>query len=365
MGYLVQGRVEISIYFNDEEFLFDNVNVLNYLHISESRKFQLPALTLSIMDRSQYFSRTDALKDGAKITIVLKASGGKSSKTMNFRVFSYESEGGFTYTISGYRDFPIYFNTTSFKPIYGSSTAVLQEVAGRCGMEFDGVSTNDVQNWYPRNLTYAKFVRSVVDHGWVTDTSFMDVAVSASGKMIYRDLNSLTKDPIKLIAYSYADDSYPVTSYELSTSSGFNNQRTGYWNTYLDQSIIVNPQVYSDLTFKSDSKEPLLSIQLREQLSRGQWTYTPIDVGNIHYAYQKASYQNIRFANLLSFGVDFTLPVDTEIEIFDRVSFTVQSEDASITTRYVGIYTVAEKITYVQGANYVEKITAFRHGTNT
>lgn len=364
MGYLVQGRLEVSVYFNDQEFIFDTVNLLNYLHISESRRFQLPALTMSLMDRAQYFSRTNALKDGSKITIVLKAVGSKNSKTMNFRIFSYEAEGAFSYKITGYMDFPLYFNGTSFKPIYGSSSAVLQEIATRCGMEYDGVPTNDVQSWYPKNLTYAKFARSVVDHAWVVDSSFMDVAVSSSGKMIYRDVNNLTAEPVKLIAYSYAENSYPVTSCEMSTSSGFNNLQTGYWNAYLDQSIVVDNKLYNDLPFKPDSKDPLLNLELRGKLERGQWTYTPIDVGNTHYAYQKAAYQNNRYANLLSFGVDFTIPLDTQLEIFDRVSYTVQNDDSSIATRYAGIYTVAEKIIYVQGANYAEKITAFRHGTN-
>lgn len=365
MGYQVQDRVEISVFFDQKEFIFSSINLLNYLHISESRRFYLPALTISLMDRSQFFSRTNALKDGALITIVLKTVGSNSSKKMNFRIWSYESEGAFNYKITGYLDHPIYWNTTSFKPIYGSSSSVLQEICSRCGLTYDGVATNDVQSWYPRNLTYAAFVRRVVTNAWVTDTSFMDVCVSSRSVMLYRNLNDLSKEPIKLSAYSYVEGSYPVTGYELATSSGFNNVLTGYHNAYLNQSIIVNNSLYNELEFKSDSKNPLLNTDLRSQVTRGQWVYTPIDVGNTHESYQKAEYQNNRYANLLSFGLELLIPIDTTIEVFDRVSFAVQVEDASVATQYAGIYTVAEKVTYVQGANYSEKLVVYRHGTNS
>jgi hypothetical protein len=121
---------------------------------------------------------------------------------------------------------------------------------------------------------------------------------------------------------------------------------------------------YNQLSFTPDSKSPLLNLTVRSQMVTGYQSFGGIDVGNTHDNYEKALYQNLRFANLFSLDVEFLIQTPTPFTLFDTFTFSVDQEANKQDVAYAGTYTIAAKSFLIMGANYAEKLLGTRQGTN-
>jgi hypothetical protein len=107
-----------------------------------------------------------------------------------------------------------------------------------------------------------------------------------------------------------------------------------------------------------------LNTAVRTAAARGYQTYGPIDVGNVHSNYERAAYQNMRFANLYSMDVEFLVLTPTPLTLFNKFTFALEVENEKLDPAYSGNYITAAKAIYVQGTNYAEKIVGTRTGTD-
>jgi hypothetical protein len=308
------------------------------------------------------------LQDGIPIRIVIKPNG-MSTRTYNFRMFNHKREqggGSYTWSIYGYWDAPIYWNTTSTAGIQDTSNGVLKKIAAKCDLKFDGTDTNDQQLWLPKNRSYRAFAKDVCDNGYVNDTSCMLIGVDLDSTLRYKDINNLKPPTKKILAYKYDQFAYTATEISVSAGSGFNNALTGYQNTRYSQSTAGDKphEEIKDLKFKPDTKAPLYNADLKKKLQKGQVRYGPIDVGNVHANYEKASYQNTRYRNLFSLSINLLLFQVTELQLMEQFTFSVQDEETNQDTANAGVYTISGHAIYIKGGSYFEKIGASRHGTN-
>jgi hypothetical protein len=122
--------------------------------------------------------------------------------------------------------------------------------------------------------------------------------------------------------------------------------------------------VTKDLSFKPDVKTPHYNNELKQTFDRGAVRFGPIDCGNAHLNYEVASYQNLRYRNLFSLGLETQMVDTTDVQLCERVALSLQTESTSQDTPNSGVYTVTGRAIYVQGANYAEKLGLCRHGTN-
>jgi len=233
-------------------------------------------------------------------------------------------------------------------------------------LKYDGISTNDAQLWMPQNKAYRMFAKDVANNGYVNDTSCTALCVDLDGTMRYKDVNNLPTATKQIIAYQYKQGYTTAIEVAISASSGFNNAVSGYQNMRVAQSTTGTSQsTITDLSFTFDSKAPLYNQPLKTELKRGPVRFGPIDVGNVHDNYERASYQNTRYRNLFSMGLDLMLPVISDIQLLDQVNFSVQREDAEQDVSNSSAYTVTGHSIYIQGASYFEKLNIVRHGTNS
>ena len=367
MGYAVTDRIEISLFINNVEFPLDSLNLLNFLHIAYTTRGILPTCHLSVFD-ARHSLDSIQLQDGIPLRITVKALN-SSTITYNFRKFHHKKDfngNGFIYEMDGYLDFPQYWAGTSVGGIRGTSNDALSQVASTCGLRFDGTSTNDSQLWLPRNRTFGEFAGMIKRRGYASDGSYMELAVNPDGVLRYKDVNNLEPPTQKVVLGQYVQGAYTAVDYLPHAKSGITNKMTGYQNTRFDQSMVGSSlsTANAQVSFVPDSKSPLYNQAVATGISRGYSTFGGIDVGNTHDNYERAIYQNMRFANLYSLDVEFLMQTPTPFRLLDTFMFAVDQEVNKQDVAFGGVYTIAGKALFVTGTTYAEKLLGTRQGTN-
>jgi hypothetical protein len=371
MGYMLQNRMEVSVFINGNEYPLNTLNLLNSLHITASVRGALPLLSMQIND-VQHVLDTIGLQDGIPIRIVIKPNGGNTT-TYNFRYFNHKRQqngGSYTWTIVGYYDAPLYWNATTCVGIKGNSGDVLSQIAATCGLQYDGINTNDNQLWLPKNKSYRAFAKNIALNGYLTSQSCTGLAVDLDGTLRYKDVNNLPPAQSTVIAYQLPPqgklNTYTALEVSINANSGFNNALSGYQNMRVVQSSVsdTTQQALTTLTVESDSKAPLYNTALQATLKRGPVRFGPIDVGNVHPNYEQASYQNMRYRNMFSMGLDLMIAQVTPLQLMQQINFSLQREDTGQESVNSGVYFITAHSLYIQGASYFEKIGIVRQGTN-
>lgn len=367
MAYIIQNRIELSIFIDDKEYPLEDTNQLNFLHISQQATTFFPTCCFQIVDNARILDII-GLQDGIPIRIVIK-QGENSNQTYNFRMrhrLKQTNNPIPTYTIDGYFDSPMWYAGTTNRNIRGTSGEVMEYIASMCGLNYDGVVTNDSMLWTPQNSKWHQFAKDTTLNAYVNDQSCMCFALDLDGTLLFRDINNLTDNRIQIVANQNQDNAITSIAHSDIAQSGFNNAISGYWNTRISQSATADDShtKIDQLQFKSDSRSPLYNKTVKNDVRAGSVRFTPIDVGNLHPNYHKAAYQNNRYRNLFSLGQQLLLTQPTKFRIFDSINFSVQKEDQSQDVSASGNYTVSGRAIMVQGSNYGEKLVVMRHGTN-
>jgi len=366
MTFRVNDQVTASVFIAGREFLLDYGNSLRSLHIQASSLLHLPQMRISFVDTLDQMPNF-GLQDGAQITVQINST---VTTTRNFRVFHWDRDPapqGFVYTIDCYWDAPRYWAGTSQAGIRGSSSQALQDIASTCGLKWwsKNDNTSDSMLWLPGNKTFAAFARDIARAGYISDTSHMGLAVDSIGNMLYLDINKIPKPEISVgtLAVQGGGHFLMCTDFTPQTKSGTNNLVGGYRHNRYVQSVngtLELDNLEDELQFDSDSKYPLLSQDVRGRMVRGGVSYGHVDFGNVHDKYERAKYQNGRYNLLNSLTGEVLFPFQTSWEPFQNFSLAQPADLES--SQYNGEYTIRDKIIFIQGTTYVEKLVAVKNG---
>lgn len=357
MSYKVKDEIELALYIEDQEYPLGALNCLNFFHCAESTQYLVPTFHFAILDVTKSMTAMN-LTDASRIRLVIKDTD--FQQTMRFRHgthFKPPSGGEELYDVDGFLDCPRFKDGTASLPINATSSGALSEVAGLCGLEYDGDATNDQQLWYPRNLSFSKFVNYIANHGYATDQSHMATAVTLDGTLRYKDVRAIkTFAPV---TYGYSTSGV-LQAMECTpiTDSGMSNSLVGYRHSRVVQSVFKSG-AFDELAVNPKSKDMMVNSQVRDAMKRGTISFSPISWGNEHEQYERARYQNSRFDALRNVGVTLLFPKPTNFKVLDGLQLTTNQHTHSA---YDGEYVVSHKVIYVQGNTYAEKIIAYREG---
>lgn len=365
MPYMLKDRLFVSIQFNGREMPFD-VNALDYVHISSSVRTFLPILTFKITDIQKFLTLNNFLVDGTRITITVGKNQQKAG--YNFRLFSFQEmpSASPSYVIRAYLDHPLYWTSSITEIQRGTTNKVLEEIARRCGMTYQGVNTSDVQAWIPQNLKLAEYARRLRDRGWINDSSCMQLGVTVGGTMRYRNVSDFATYPVLdyFATTKITDRVKPMTDYKIVNKAGFFNVSSGYGERRISQSVDREDEDYSKLSLRKNSAKLMMNTSVQGAITQNKVAFAPINVGNVHANYERALYQNRRMASFFGLGMELMTPSFTEADLMDVVSVEVETPEIKGNRQYSGKYLVTSKVIYTQGANYYEKIELARHGLN-
>lgn len=375
MPYSLADRVYVEVYFNGQEFPFNEVNTLDYIHFIESTRLQLPQLTMSLKDPIRWLMQTGSLGDGSLIRLVYGTTADTSSlATVDFRLVRQSKPAGpgtDTIIIEAILDAPRYMAATLREPITGTSSKVLEQLAQTSGLTFEGVGTSDSQVWYPGNRKINAMVRYVAERGFATENSCMLVAVDASKRMIYRDITSMDSPKVNFGLMDLSGASgIPVTSFVPSTHSGVENIRIGYAGAVVEQNVSADSSLnvkHSAVgTVINEQGSLMVNGELKTLVPEGWVRFSPMSPGNVHQNSESARYQNTRVPSLFSSVLELVSPVKTDVTLLDTVGVAtsvVEQNDPSAVA-WSGSYRVSTKVTYITAGSYAERFTLQRRTVN-
>lgn len=332
---------------------------------------------MDLMDNNNFFTEQVPIADGVQIEIQIGDDSETQPYVMNFRIWKFDpmSVGGVTsYKIVGYYDSPLYMLQSATDSIRATSYSALQQIASKAGLDFDGDQTSDLQTWMPRNQRYGVFATEIARHGYLDGKSFMKLAVTMDGLMLYKNLSNL--DTNKVSAYFIHEDPTPrgdsIPVYQVFdrkhiAASGMKNARGGYAQSVVKQSVLKEGSTTSDLNVKQLTENLMINSDLKEEIDRNRVDVRPIDCGNVHDKYEEALYQNYRNSLVYAVGVNVLLQQQADLDLFDLVNYTVYqvgNSDPELNEALTATYLISSKVVHIQVGNYFEVYGLYTTGMN-
>lgn len=364
----VKDRLYLQIQINGVTLPLDRLNLLSYLHISESVRTYVPMLSMRLIDATKFLTQNQLLTDGALILVTVGI--GDVRRAYEFRLFGTKdvpTGGGTEYSITGYLNAPKYWMESTSKTITGTASSAIQHIANTCNLSFEGVQTSDSQIWLPHNTRYCEFARQVSEHAWLDEHSCLQLALL--GRKVLRLVDVSDFESRKPREFFSNQGGYgnliPVTDYNVLSKAGFFNAASGYKQKKIVQSIVTAADVdLSEINIKRNSHKMSMNRGVKDSVGQSKVTYAPIDVGNVSPTYEKSLYQNRRISNLFNFGAEFVTSKLIESDVLDVVGCDFSKPGVTGIQAISGAFLVTSKVTYIEGMNFYQKCEVYRHGIN-
>lgn len=373
MAISLQGRLSLDVQFNGKSFPFGELQELVYLHMVESVYQTIPTLSLCVKDNNRWLAQNSLLNDGTLVTVSV-STGSETSQpqVFKFRKGAHKEErrvGEVVYTIDGWLDAPRYMNFAARKPIKGSSSSVLANIASDCGLTYRGDGTNDAQTWYPMGRPLQAFAQSIAKHGWASDTSCLCLSVCLDASLVYRDVTAMSTPVATLgLLDTSTPGVIPVTAFEPDAASASGNWQSGYGNLQVEQAAHSRDYNYTHHTHVgSQIEQGALQVSSSLVPDQSRITVSPIEVGNTHPSHARAAYQNRRVSQLFSVSAQAVLSTLTQLKCLDTVLIrtdALDSAEAKAMKAYAGLYRVSRRVIWVTPGYLVEKVQLVRRTLN-
>lgn len=370
MAYELANRLSLKILFNNEEFVFDRANSLDFIHMSCSTRIAVPMLHMALQDNVDSLSESKHLCDGSLIQITVSDASADFSTTYAFRYNTHKrvpNSGGYRYEIDGYVDANTFWHSSVTEPKKGSSYKVINEIADDCGLKFDGDQTTDAQTWFPRNIPFHEWARQISERGYRSDTSFMQLGLNFDKTLVYRDLNENVEPALKFTHAEFKAGFLTATDIQPSTKSGTMNHYSGYAESLVEQDL-ENEDLYKvhdkiQISKKASEGKLMLNSKIKDAVKQARVVFAPIDVGNVHKEYERALYQNRRQNNLHSVAIDLVTKEATKAKLLDKVAVNADKKEGYLQT-YSGDYRICSRVVFIKGNEYYEKFELVRKTMN-
>jgi hypothetical protein len=371
--YALKDVVQVSLFINDIEFPFTKQSTLGFVHLSESSKLSIPMLRVQVIDNIGFVRKNpNALVEGALVRVEIIARG-IDSFTREFRINSLtlgQDNLGYVIDFDAYLNFPkFWIETTDKIYVKESSSNVLADVSRYCGFTFEGVDTADHQNWYGSLDRLHTFCEKVSVRGFASESSCMKLAVTLSGKLLYKDVAALSANAKAKATFSIgeiAKGKIPVVSHLPKNMGGATNRRSGYRQTYLEYSTTRQSvhRVHNNMIVTVDDGGTVnINQEVRGAVTTGAQKFGAIDYGNAADSYERAAYQNARGTGMFNVGLDIVTPVPTVtkpgLEIFDTVLVEAPERASEQSSSYI----IVSRAIMVTPSHYVEKFELTRRSS--
>lgn len=366
----IKTGVFIAMYIDGNEYPLEK-NGFQKLVLTSNKRMRTAACEVVFSDLTNRINTEITLADG--VTLMFKI--GRSIDEFDvykYRVYNYRREISRVtpqYTVYGYYDAPMWFLGAWTKPIEGTSSAAISQLAGACGLTPDVDTTNDDMLWLPTNQLSCAFARSIAERGWANKRSCMSMGMTLDGKLKYKNLTTLpTSGPVFSTG---TPGTANVVDSKYITSSGFGNGLGGYKHLVRPQLIHEYKDRIDQVSVTRKTQTFQLNKEVKGMLDRSRIDFGEVDGGNVHKHWDDARYQNIRTAMLYSMGVELMIDQRSPIslDLFDPITFKPYDPpvdgQATETPQWGCVYYITAKTVYIEMGNFYEKFQAFTTGINT
>lgn len=363
-----------------------SMNLIENIWIMEGFGMGLPILKMSLYDEQETLSRDLALKNGTSVKLRMGKTAEEAAE-YKFLVFGWtrpRNSSGKVLHVVGLYDAPKFGAGAFAESFDDNSSAVMQQLAERSGLQYEGPAQNpdDTQIWLNLNTTRLGFSEDVAMHGYVNEYSCMARCVRMDGTLVYKDLMALLKDePAHTLVHNKGAEGALGKSVDVRSAKDMSV--SGLWAHYVnyghkqfghDFSEETAGYAIENMSVEAPSAGVPVSADVLAQLKeRGaRVSYSGLDPGtgpdegfNVHEHYEQAYYQNVRLLALFSERVEALTDSPTTIKSFTSIEYQqgagakgdAQPATSDITGRYiVGGKTIMLK----KGKKYAEVIYLYR-----
>lgn len=384
-------RLQLADQYYMELYINDKPVPVGYssfeVYVTQSIYTKLPVLKLIIRNEPtgsiiNFFEAGDA----ARLTVEFGRDMPNNSRSIRstFRQFGAPKfepgAGGFTTTVLGLLDAPLYLNQRVPRSYNDSSSNVIQQVANEVGFNttrWNGERTidptSDVQTWRPAALKYPEFVHKLTDSAYAGDGSCFLCGVSEERSLYFRNIAELIKKPpVSKFVQSSTQDSggatlYQITEWRIRSKAGTLNNWIGYSHNagQHNRDGSYSQQTQLDVVRGSNFLEMDKGVVGALQGGKARYEYRPIDCGNTYTNIERARYQNKRIRSTFSSVIDVKTEAMTQEDLLCNVGFEAYDvATREINAMYKGNYIIVAKTRCVVGSRYYEKYECESQGRN-
>lgn len=346
-------------------------NGFQKLVMVSNRRMSTATFELVFSDLTDWINKKITLADGVPIVIKLGRSIDRYD-VYKYRVWNYKRDPSRTvpqYTVYGYFDAPKWFLEAWKKPINGTSSSALSELASKCGLTPECDPSNDNMLWLPGNERACMFARSIAERGWMDANGCMVIGMTLDGRFLYKNLTNLPRTgPI------FTTGNVPGTANVIDnrylTNSGYGNATGGYKHALRQQNIDGKRDSWNEVNVQRKTQQFQLNKDVRGMLKKGRIDFGPVDGGNTHRYFHRALYTNMRSALLYSQGVELMIDQRTPLkfDLFEPFIYEAYDPPATgeprLTEQFRSVYYVTAKAIYIEQGNYWEKFQGYTTGVN-
>lgn len=335
----------------------------------------LPTCLIRIFDHGCQILEKIGPQDGMPLKIAMSDGRGGYDYSGNFIILgtpgAKTTRKGFVLSINGIWDAPAYMFSQANTWTKGTSTAAIANIAGRCGLKFDGDGTSDLQAWFPGAQTMAAFASSIAAKGHAGGSGAMVHGVTDRGVLRYKNITDIVGGVgggKRFGGNGTEKGRIPILDMEVTSkapaynaSGGYGSKLKGY--DYLGKALggalggiggATLAQMGSGLNGAASS---IMSAMGGNPASVIHAPQHP-GKGVIHDNYFEAMVQNRRVASTYSTDVKIVYPNSTDLAILDPAHFQcINMLDGSPIRQYSGGYVVSNLVRTVVGGWYFEKPT--------
>lgn len=362
MSFYVNESLFFDFYLNGVQLPLTLTNI-NSMVITTSVYDLLPGLRIEVRDDKNLFAK-GLLADGSVLSIAVGNNSETALKNiMDFVLIGIPEEqhltNANTYLIYGILNLPYFWKNMEPYSFNGSSTQVLQDIARKTGLTYEGISTSDEMVWLSGTLCKADFVKKVANYGWSNPTSCMKTVILPEKKLLYRDINALKAENTVVNTPTHKANEYAFTEINFVNKAGLYNYNYGYKTRFFEFDIQGNTKEFENLSLTKENST-VLNINKNSFDAAGliRNELMPFNIGNTHANYSQAYYQNMRISALNSIKSDIYFMERTPINVLDKVKLAfIDPHTKEMNLEYASQWVVESKTMAISMQKYTEKLT--------
>lgn len=379
---IIKDRIYIEITIDGKPL--DGPNLISSIALLEGCPVLAPSLSMVLNDHGGKLSKELVLTDANAIVVTIGKTP-EDLKTVSRQYRSYKvkqlagQSGPMLHVLALY-DAPKYLLEAARESYEGTTDQVLQQIAEKCKLEFNGPkdfngrALDDRQVWLNVAKSRAAFAQhELAKHAYMDEFSAMYASLTSLGQLRYRNLMDVIATPIEDVKFVIAlnimpgdqefesKEVYLATKTKESSNAGVSNASGNYGSTLIQDGMSGETRVDSKLDVKTGAPYLAINDQVAQTVDRARVEYAPIDCGNTHPMYTRAIYQNKKKLALFSERLSVIVQDPTEIQLMDPVIYKQADADQSKPVRTTDIYVVIGKTIFVAGGqHYGERLELAR-----
>lgn len=356
----LENQIYLNLVVDGLDLPLDTIG-LPYLQIDSSSEMGIPCAKMVLPDVLGAIRKAISFRDGTLIDILIGTT--EENQTLYPLIVHNVTPRGTFLELDMCLRHPRWYAGRWDKPIRGTSSDVLTQLAAHCEFDAQIEATNDSGIWHPTETRCLNFARSVVAHSY-KDAGFMMAAIGLNGSLRYRNVLA-KREP--LMTFGYSVNTIPIKDFR-PYSSGIQNVLGGYKQSTVEQSVLGTYKEYVGLEFNAGA--PLnRNDRVADYIKEGQRYYRPIvHPANSHPKYTEAFHRNSRFMSLMNTSIHVSTGFLTGLQPldvcgYDPVDIAEQSEAIRELQQYKGAYTIISKGIIIKNNFYHERYRAVREGS--